>query len=904
VGKCRGNSVQCHQDSGTFLICPINYSNGSLFCAIFFPAVIFFLLRFIDVFCFKTTYPKRKPIGHDLYPLLVLFQNPFSCSNITANKFHQFGGKRMKDEGKARELLLDELVTLRRRSAEMEDLEVGRKKEEDFFVASRLIILDNLAELVAYHDTELSILWANRAACESADLSLAEVIGSHCYEIWARRTDPCPDCPVLKAMETGQYQEVEKVTPDGRVWTVKGSPVRDSDGNVIGGVEVTLDITERKLAEDALKKSEARHRHIVQDQTELICRYTSGGMLTFANNAFCNYFGKKREELLGLSFMPQVLKEDRAMVEKNLSLLTRENPVAIFEHRGIFPDGTIGWQQWITRAIFNNKGKFIEYQATGRDITDRKQMEEALRESHAMLEQRVKERTVELSMRNEQLIKEIRERSQAEEMLRESENRYRTVFETTGTAMITVEEDMTICIANREFERLSGYSKEEIEGIKSWMEFVRGDDLKKMREYHYLRRVDPNAAPDNYELKFIDKQGNIKDIFISVALIPGTKKSVASFLDMTEHKRIDRVLQESEKKYRLIADNITDVIWTTDMNLRYTYVSPSVMRLRGYSVEELIGQTVEKTLSPASLDVANKILAEELAVESKAQKDLSRVRTLELEVMRKDGSTFWTDMKITFLRDSNGRPVEILGVTRDITDRKLAEDALRESRKQLQDLSSRLLTVREADRKRIAQELHDSIGQILTSIKFGVESLASLTDEGAATPDVDVEKIRTLVFIAQDGIEEIRKICADLWPSILDDLGIMAAISRLCKEFKIIYSAIQIEQRINVQEDEVPDYLKIVIFRVLQEALNNIARHSKADRVCVSLNKAKDSIELSVEDNGKGFNAKDVFYGDSSKRRLGSFNMKERTELSGGSFVVKSIQGKGTTILSSWPVGE
>jgi len=810
----------------------------------------------------------------------------------------------VKDEEKTIEQLINELVALRQRFAEMEALEVRRKEAKDFFAISKETILNSLMEHVIHQNTEMVVLWANHAAFESVDLTLEELVGRHCYEIWAQRTDPCPDCPVLKAMMTGQYQEVEKTTPDGRAWALKGSPIRDSNGNVIGGIEVTLDITARKLAEDALKKSEARYRHIIEDQTETICRFMPGGILTFVNDSYCRYFGKKREELIGRSFMSLIPEEDRVVVEKSLSLITQENPVATSEHRVTLPDGEIGWQQWINRAIFNNKGEFIEYQSVGRDITERKRMEEALQKYHLILEQRVKERTAELLMKNKQLMEEIEDRGKAERMLQESENKYRTVFETTGTATAILEEDTIISLANEEFEKLSGYSKEEVEGKISWTEFTGEDDLEKIKEYHYLRRLDPNAAPRNYEFTFIDRHGNMKDIFLTVAMISGIKRSVASFLDITEHKRMDRALQESERKYRLIADNVSDIIWTVDMNLRYTYVSPSVTHLLGYGVEEVMGQTVEMVLTPASLDIANKALAEELNMESKSQKDLSRSRALELEHICKDGSTVRVEVKMTFLRDSEGRSVGILGVTRDITDRKRAEDALHESENQLRFLSSQLLTTQENERKRIAQELHDSIGQILTTIKFGVENIVNPIDKGIAPPDVDVKKVRTLILIAQNGIEEIRRICVNLWPSILDDLGILAAISWFCREFQKICPDIHIDKEIDILEHDVPDDLKIVIYRILQESVNNIAKHSNADHIRCSLRKTEGIIELTIEDNGKGFDMKDILYENGSKRGLGLASMKNRAEMSGGSFVVKSIRGKGTTILSSWRVGE
>jgi len=132
--------------------------------------------------------------------------------------------------------------------------------------------------------------------------------------------------------------------------------------------------------------------------------------------------------------------------------------------------------------------------------------------------------------------------------------------------------------------------------------------------------------------------------------------------------------EESERQYRLLADNVSDVIWTMDMNLRYAYVSPSVIRMRGYRAEEAMVQTLENVLTPTSLEIATKAFTEELAVEDMEQKDLSRSRTLELEQKCKDGSTVWTELTVSFLRNPNGLPVGVLGVTRDITERKRRED--------------------------------------------------------------------------------------------------------------------------------------------------------------------------------------------------------------------------------------
>ncbi|MFQ6052136.1 MAG: PAS domain S-box protein [Candidatus Hydrothermarchaeota archaeon] len=191
-----------------------------------------------------------------------------------------------------------------------------------------------------------------------------------------------------------------------------------------------------------------------------------------------------------------------------------------------------------------------------REERDRKRAEEALRKAHEELEIRVQERTVELEKINEILQAEIIERKLSEEALRESEEKYRAIFESTGTATVIIEEDTTLSMVNSQFEELSGYSREEIEGKKSWTEFVLKDDLEKMKEYHRLRRIDEDAAPRNYEFRFIDRHGRIKDIFLTVAMIPGTKKSVASLLDVTERKRAEKELKASKEKLRQTAEEI------------------------------------------------------------------------------------------------------------------------------------------------------------------------------------------------------------------------------------------------------------------------------------------------------------------------------------------------------------
>jgi signal transduction histidine kinase len=264
-----------------------------------------------------------------------------------------------------------------------------------------------------------------------------------------------------------------------------------------------------------------------------------------------------------------------------------------------------------------------------------------------------------------------------------------------------------------------------------------------------------------------------------------------------------------------------------------------------------------------------------------------------------DGEILWQQWTDRAIFDETGRLKEIQSVGRDITREKLAEKALLESEKQLRYLSSQLLAAQEKERKRIAHELHDSVGQYLSAIKYGMENLLQLTQIGS--PDMVANSLETLVPLVRNTIEEVRRIYMDLRPSLLDDLGIVPTISWFCREFETIYAGITIHKEIEIKEADIPESLKIIMFRILQEALNNVARHSYADEVSVILKKVRKGIEFVVADNGRGFEPREAFARSEVKGGLGLASMKERTELFGGSFFMESSPGAGTRIQVTWP---
>ena len=296
------------------------------------------------------------------------------------------------------------------------------------------------------------------------------------------------------------------------------------------------------------------------------------------------------------------------------------------------------------------------------------------------------------------------------------------------------------------------------------------------------------------------------------------------------------------------------------------------------------------------------------------------IQSMDVQLKKMHSTPVWVQMDGVATRDTDGTFTHMRIIANDISEKKKILDDLKKSHDelerrveertaelmktnaQLESLSFLLLSTQEKERKRIAEELHDSVGQNLAALKFNVEHIINLW--GEKSQDTCFLLIQGLIPKLQETVIELKRIGKGLRPSMLDDLGVLAALSWFCREFQSVYSAIHIEKVFDIKEDHIPDNLKVVMYRVLQEALNNVSKHSSANQVTISLRKKKHAIEFSIKDNGRGFDVDVALLPENQRSGLGLVSMLKRTELSGGSMLITSDKEKGTVISASWPCNE
>lgn len=336
---------------------------------------------------------------------------------------------------------------------------------------------------------------------------------------------------------------------------------------------------------------------------------------------------------------------------------------------------------------------------------------------------------------------------------------------------------------------------------------------------------------------------------------------------------------------KAIEESIPAGIFGIDLQGRQIYVNRGFCEMIGWSEEELLNFTYPFVFWRR--DKIDRFVGDFHTL----IRTILSSKGIELPFVRKNGAQFWGLVTGTELKDSSGQPAGYLMSVADISAQKRAEDAMRE-------LSSRLVNRQESERKFVAQELHDGIGGKLTAVKYSIEKIIN---ELQGKPDPLKAPLNDILSIVHDTIEETQRIYRNLHPAILDDLGLNAALQGLCREFMEVYDNISVETRFEVPEAQIQPPLKILIYRILQEALNNVAKHSQAGRVEVSLRLVENKVDLVIKDNGKGFDMTGGQTMDFQERGVGLENIKERTIIFGGALEIQSAVGRGTTIRVSWP---
>jgi PAS domain S-box-containing protein len=431
--------------------------------------------------------------------------------------------------------------------------------------------------------------------------------------------------------------------PKGVQATLMGvaGPLYDRKGKLIGSIESIRDITDRKKAEEALRQSEERYRTLAEISPDAILVHQDG-RIVYANPAALHLVGASRYgEITGKPLMEFIQPDSRDLVSMNVQSDVRGEHTPAVEVRMLRLDGQ--------SVVVEGSGVLTTYE--GRPAV-------------------------------QVAIRDISERRQAEEKIRESEQKYRTVFETTGTAMVLIEDDATISLANSEFLRLTGFDRSEIEKRKRWTDFVVKEDLERMLAQHRLRRSDPKSALKNYEFRLVTQSGEIRDIYLSVDIIPGTKKSVASLLDITERKKAETDLIAVNREYINLLDQIQDIYYRSDTQGRLVRASRSLATLLGYDdISECLGKNIADSFyfNPSDREQ----LLEEIERHGK-------VTGYEILLKRKDGTQVLIEASSHNYFDSAGNVIGIEGTFRDITERKRTEEELRAANEQLAASSEEL----------------------------------------------------------------------------------------------------------------------------------------------------------------------------------------------------------------------
>lgn len=384
--------------------------------------------------------------------------------------------------------------------------------------------------------------------------------------------------------------------------------------------------------------------------------------------------------------------------------------------------------------------------------------------------------------------------------------------------------------------------------------------------------------------------GRTYDLFDTPILGPGGTECKLQFIrDISDRKRAERALRQSEKRYRMLVETLNEGLGVQDENGVWVYVNDRLCEMLGYTRDEMLGRPLTFFLGEADQGVYK---------EQVARRRGGEVGSYELSWLKKDRQTILTLVSPKPIFNERGQFKGSFAVVTDITERKQAEEALKESERQLRSLSSELLTAQETERKRISRELHDELGQSLTVMKLRLNYIEKNLLKHQA--DLKQECENGVQYIDQV-IENIRRLSRDLSPTILDDFGLSAALRWLIGNFAKSYTIKVILNMIDVDSLLPPDS-HVVVYRTIQEALTNIGKHSRAKTVSIVIRQDGNAVMFSIEDDGIGFDERVTTVRSPEEEGLGLATMKGRAQMVGGILQIRTQEGKGTQITLSIPI--
>jgi signal transduction histidine kinase len=459
---------------------------------------------------------------------------------------------------------------------------------------------------------------------------------------------------------------------------------------------------------------------------------------------------------------------------------------------------------------------------------------------------------------------------------------------------------------------------------------------------HELMQVICGAVPGSYEtFHAVAVLGRFtSDILSRVAAVDAVRRMLAwgPARVGTKRARVLGAIVEAKQEWERTADALPELVGLVDRSRRVLRINRALERWSLGAVQDAIGRDVHRVLHPncsqghCDLNLLLEGAFEKLAgaptatfelADPVCDMDLVVVLNTAADSTARGSTDDWKSAalivsNVTSLRRAErelkllnraleqrvaDRTARLTGINRalreEIARRRTAEESLRESKVELEALSDRLVTAQEEERKRIAQDLHDSVGQAMSAIKYSLERASLLvrrdeTDQAVHVVDNAIER-------TQGVIDEVRAISMNLRPAALDDLGAVSAIRSFCRDWREVYNTVVVKADIAVTDQDIPTAIVTNVYRAVQESLNNVARHAHAQRVWVSMRIASGKLVVKIRDDGVGFNV-DAREGLGRPALLGLRGLQERTERSGGCCKVTSAPGKGTTVRLEWPI--